>query len=62
MVFKRAMKAEAIKRGEKIDSDWECEEDDDKVEMTATHCESKWIEKKEEDFAAEVKKQAGASA
>ena len=49
MVFKRAMKTEAIKRGQRVDSDWECEEDDDKVEMTATHCESKWVPQKEGD-------------
>jgi hypothetical protein len=38
-VYKKAMKAEAIKRGEVIDSDWECTDDEDKVEMTvkSTH-------------------------
>ena len=30
-VYKKAMKAEAIKRGEVIDSDWECTDDEDKV-------------------------------
>jgi len=40
-VYKNAMKAEAIKRGEPIDSDFECEDDEDKVEMTVTHYEDK---------------------
>ena len=46
-VFKRAMKAEAIKRGLRVDSDFECADDEDRVEMTATHCESKIIDNPE---------------
>lgn len=34
LVFKRAMKAEAIKRGLRVDSDWEVDEEEERVAMT----------------------------
>ena len=35
-VFKKAMKAEAIKRGEPYDSEYDVDEDDEKVAMTVS--------------------------
>ena len=34
LVFKRAMKAEAIKRGVHVDSEWEVDEEEERVAMT----------------------------
>lgn len=37
LVFKKAMKAEAIKRGERYDSEFSVDDEDEHVEMTTTH-------------------------
>ena len=36
LVYKKAMKSEAIKRGQRVDSEYEVDEDDERVAMTVT--------------------------